>query len=680
MSESPTSAPCPLPLRNALKQRWHARWILRQVLWVVSSVRAQKWAEIMGATMTSMKKYAVLLLVVFSLSAVAGAQEFPSETYDFLMAKVAAEEGRYDDALDAIDKVINKNPNDPVLRYERAMMLIDAGRVDRAETELRAVLSTHPDFYDANRVLGRLLLDRGSSDRARVEEALKYLQAAYKSSPDDLSSGIAVAHIFTSLGRHADAERVLASMVERSPDQRALNYQYAQVLTKLGRGNESKRYLERAVAVDPTFGPAIMQLLDIYTQGNEFEKGAAILQPLIDEDPLNLEMQRQQAYFYLRGGNARNARDRFKALVAADPKDSRSLFYLAESLNDLNQYAEAETHFRALLQIEPNDSDVIAGFGLSLAGQKKWDEASQAFQRLLGVGDLPDHLSAMARTQLAYVDLQKGNNEAAIETARTIFVFRDKPNTQAINIALEALKRQKKNDEAVALLEPLVSKFDTDPFLNARYIEAMVRAGQKGKAAQQAALQTKLGTRNTIAAAEAYVAAGDNAAAVALIKAASGVKPDDVDLRFQLGSLHERAGDRKAAEETFLALLAADPEHAPSLNYLGYMWAESGSNLERAHEMLVRAVGKEPNNGAYVDSLGWVYFRLGNLELAEKYLTDATSLLPHDATVHEHLGDVLAKRGDMNRALIAYRTALSLDPEAKEVEKIRSKITELEKK
>jgi Flp pilus assembly protein TadD len=110
------------------------------------------------------------------------------------------------------------------------------------------------------------------------------------------------------------------------------------------------------------------------------------------------------------------------------------------------------------------------------------------------------------------------------------------------------------------------------------------------------------------------------------------------------------------------------------------MWAEGGVNLERAHEMLTRAVGQEPNNGAYVDSLGWVYFQLGNLELAEKYLTDAVQLLPRDATVHEHLGDVFAKRGDMERALTSYRTAIDLDPKSKDVQKLRSKIAEIERR
>lgn len=625
-----------------------------------------------------MKKFALVLLAVLSFTAAAGAQEFPNEPYEFLLARLAAEDGRYEEALERLERILRKSPDDPVLRYERAMILIDAGKVDAAEAELRAVVTRHPDFYDANRVLGRVLLDRGNTDRERVEEALKFLQAAFKSAPDDFSTGLAVAHILTSLDRMPEAERVLAAMVERAPDQRALNFQYAQVLTKLGRGAESKQYLERAVAVDPTFGPAIMQLLEMYQQENEWDKAAAILQPLVEEDPLNFEMQRQQAYYFLRAGDARNAEQRFRALVAADPNDARSLFYLAESLNDLEQYAEAEALFKKLLAADPKDTDVMASHAISLAGQKKWDQAAEAFQQLLTAPDLPDHVSALARTQLAFIDLQKKNYEAAVETARSAFVFRDKPNAQAINIALEALKKQSKYDDAVALLEPLLAKHQDDPFLNARYIEALTRAGQKGKAAQHAALQTKLGTRNTIAAAEAYVQAGDTAAAVAHMKAAVGAKPEEVDLQFELGSVLERAGDHAGAEKAFLALLEKNPDHAPTLNYLGYMWAESGKNLERAHEMLVRAVSQEPNNGAYVDSLGWVYFRLGNLELAEKYLTDATSLVPRDPTVHEHLGDVLAKRGDMARALEAYRKALSLDPEAKEVDKLRSKIAEIE--
>jgi predicted Zn-dependent protease len=625
-------------------------------------------------------KSLLVLLAVLSFGAAAGAQEAATDPHEFLLAKLASEEGRYDEALSRIDRVIARDPNNTILRYERAMMLIDAGKIERAESELREVLLATPDFYDANRVLGRLLLDQAGSDRSRIEESMRYLQAAYKANPDDFSSGVTVSQILRSLGRNAEAERILGQMVERAPDQRALNFNYAQVLTTLGRGDESKKYLERTVAIDPSFGPAVMQLIDIYQQQNEWRKAADLIEPIVADDPTSVEMRRQQAYFYLRAGDARAARDRFRALVAADPKDVRSLFYLAEALNDLEEYAEAETIFRQLLAADPNEPDVIASFALSLSGQKKWDEASRAFTQLLGVPELPDNLGALARTQLAYIDVQKGNYAAAIETARNVFVFRDRPNAQAINVALEALRKEKKHAESVTLLEPLVQKFPDDPFLNARFVEAQVRAGQPAKAREHAWAQAKRGTRNAIAIAEAYVQAEDTPSAVALIRSQIETRPDDLDLQFQLGSILERADDRKASEAVFLKILEKNPDHAPSLNYLGYMWAESGENLPRAEEMLTRAVGQEPNNGAYVDSLGWVYFRMGNLELAEKYLTDATRLLPSDATIHEHLGDVLVKRGDMQRALKSYRTAVELDPQSKDIDKIRNKIAEIERR
>ena len=618
-------------------------------------------------------------LVLAAWAAAAGAQDFPQEPYEFITAKLAAADGRYDEALTLLDKVIQKNPDNPVLLYEHAMVLIDASRIDRAESELRRVTELNPEFYDAQRVLGRLLLDRSNGDRTRVDEALKHLQAAFKLNGDDLSTGVTISQLLVSTGRTAEAERILALLLERVPDQRAINYNYAQVLTKLGRGNESRKYLERVLELDPTFGPAVLQLIDIYQKENEWERAAELLQPLIADDPINLDLQRQQAFFYLRGGQADKALTSFKALVAADPKDTRSQFYLAESLSDLERFEEAETIYRALLEKTPNDAELLASFGIAQIAQKKYAEATKTFNALLKLVDLPDNMETLAKTQLAAIALQKGDYAEAVATLRPILIFRDKPNHQAVNIVLDAYKKEKKYADAVALLEPLVDRFSADPFLNARYVEMLLRAGDKTRAAQAAATQAKFGPKNAIAAAEAYVQLQDFPAAIALIKQEVASKPGDVDLAFELGSIYERSNDRASAEKIFNAILEKKPEHAPTLNYLGYMWAESGINLDRAAELLNKAVSQEPRNGAFIDSLGWVYFRQGKLDLAEKYLLDATHLLPRDATVQEHLGDVFAKRGDLMRALTTYRHALSLDPESKDEAQIRSKIAELER-
>jgi tetratricopeptide (TPR) repeat protein len=292
---------------------------------------------------------------------------------------------------------------------------------------------------------------------------------------------------------------------------------------------------------------------------------------------------------------------------------------------------------------------------------------------------VPENFQLLAKTQLAFIELQKGNYDAALSAARPVLVFHEKPNVQAINVAIDALRRQNKYVEAVALLQPLVNSFATDAFVNARYVEMLLRAGDKQRAHEAATTQAKFGVRNTIAASEALMQAQDYAPALVLLGDAVRNKPEELDLRFALGSAYERSGDRASAERTFTQILEKSPENAAALNYLGYMWAEKGVNLDRAAEMLNRAVHQEPRNGAYIDSLGWVYFRQGKLDLAEKFLTDATRLMPRDATVHEHLGDVLAKRGDLARALTVYRAALTLDPAQQDEAKIRSKIAELEK-
>lgn len=629
--------------------------------------------------MRLMKKCAFLLLAFLAFSVAAGAQESSDDPYEFILAKMAADDGRFDEALTRIDKIVARNPQNAVLLYERALILVDASKIDAAEAELRKVVVLQPNFYDAERVLGRVLLDRAGTDRAKVDEALVHLQNAFHIYPDDLATGMAISQIYLASGRPAEAEKVLASMLERVPDQRGLNYSYAQVLTKLGRGAEALKYLERAVEVDPTFGMAIQQLVEIYQGTNQWQKAADVLQPLINDDPANLDFQKQQAFFYLRAGMAEKARSRFAALLVADPKDTRTQYYLAESLSDLERYDDADRIYRQLLEKTPDDPDVLASFGLTQMGRKKYDDAAKTFHALLALHDTSEGVQFLAKTQLALIDSQKGNYQQAIDAVRPLFVFHDKPNPQAINIAIDALRKQKRYADAVTIMQPLVDKYASDPFVNARYIEMLARAGDKDRARVAAATQSKFGVRNTISAAEAYVQADQFDQAIGVVRDALRTKPDEIDLQFELGAAQERSGDKPSAEKTFMAILDKHPEHAGTMNYLGYMWAEQGVNLDRAAEMLTKAVGLEPGNGAYLDSLGWAFFRQGKLELAEKNLNEAAQLLPRDPTVHEHLGDVLAKRGETTRALSLYRVALTLDPESKDEAKLRSKIAELEK-
>jgi Flp pilus assembly protein TadD len=114
-----------------------------------------------------------------------------------------------------------------------------------------------------------------------------------------------------------------------------------------------------------------------------------------------------------------------------------------------------------------------------------------------------------------------------------------------------------------------------------------------------------------------------------------------------------------------------------ALNYLGYMWAEKGEHLDDALRMIRRAVELEPDNAAYIDSLGWVYFRLGDFGQAIEQLERAARMLPADGTVQEHLGDALRAVGKMGEARAAYQRALALGDS--DVSQVQRKLEEVER-
>lgn len=129
-----------------------------------------------------------------------------------------------------------------------------------------------------------------------------------------------------------------------------------------------------------------------------------------------------------------------------------------------------------------------------------------------------------------------------------------------------------------------------------------------------------------------------------------------------------------AAEADFRAALELNPDHPQVLNYLGYSLVERGEKLGEALEMIETAAAARPDNGAIIDSLGWVYFQLGRYDEALVHLERAASLLPTDPVINDHLGDVFWVVGRQTEARFQWQRALSFDPDTDEVRRIRDKL------
>lgn len=167
---------------------------------------------------------------------------------------------------------------------------------------------------------------------------------------------------------------------------------------------------------------------------------------------------------------------------------------------------------------------------------------------------------------------------------------------------------------------------------------------------------------------------GDRSGGIAVLEGAVRTFPKDVATHYDLADVYRDAGRAPDAERALRQILAIEPGHANALNYLGYLLALRGGQLDEAVQLVQRALDTDPSNGAFLDSLGWVHFRRGDFVEAEKYLTAAAERLPRNSEVHDHLGDAHASRGRWQEAIGAWTRALDGDREDVDLAGIQRKI------
>jgi tetratricopeptide (TPR) repeat protein len=168
--------------------------------------------------------------------------------------------------------------------------------------------------------------------------------------------------------------------------------------------------------------------------------------------------------------------------------------------------------------------------------------------------------------------------------------------------------------------------------------------------------------------------AGDRTGGVAVMEEAAKAFPKDTPTLYALADIY-RDADRGADAETALRqVLVLEPTNPNALNYLGYLLAMRGDKLDEAVQLVRKALEAEPDNGAYLDSLGWAHFKRGDLAEAEKYLGAAAERMPQNSEVQDHLGDVFARRGRVDDAIAAWNKALTGDGEDVDLASVRRKI------
>jgi len=166
----------------------------------------------------------------------------------------------------------------------------------------------------------------------------------------------------------------------------------------------------------------------------------------------------------------------------------------------------------------------------------------------------------------------------------------------------------------------------------------------------------------------------DYPAAIGLAQKMIALDPKNDKFHFTLGALYDENKQKQLSVKEMERAIQLNPGNAPALNYLGYTYAEDGQNLNEAEKLIRRALDIEPEDGFYIDSLGWVYYQKGQYAKAVVQLQRAVNLTGDDPTISEHLGDAYRKLGRELDARQEYQIALKKASETDQVERLKDKL------
>jgi tetratricopeptide (TPR) repeat protein len=378
---------------------------------------------------------------------------------------------------------------------------------------------------------------------------------------------------------------------------------------------------------------------------------------------------------------AQRARDLLLDVTKTNPKASWPLYLLARAQRLLDDLDGAEGTARQILAINPGSTSGAHALAQVFESRRQYAKIVETLEPIVAKtekGRDADAALLLTHLGVAYLELGRGQDavgafDRAIQT---------NPGDGALKTyRAQALVLAKNYDLAITLVRELRAARPDD--LRLARLEADALRGQGKFDAGVAVLRsladaTGAGPIAVQVLSEFLASDHRYADAAALLKTALAKFPKDLSVQFQYGAMLERLKKYDEAERVLRLVIAADANHAPALNNLGYTLIARGQRVPEALALIKRAVKLDPYNGSYLDSLGWAHFKLNQLDLAEASLRTAAGQLAGDSVVQDHFGDVLAARGRLAEAVEAWRRSLSGDGEVINRAKIERKIRDLQ--
>jgi tetratricopeptide (TPR) repeat protein len=616
---------------------------------------------------------------------------------------MATNYGRPEYATRAIEEyklALDADPGSKYLNSGLAELYLRTGRVRDAVLAAQEILKTEPNNLDAHKLLGRVYLQslgnvqNGGPSEKVLQLAIAEYSKIVELQGNDIESRLLLGQLFTLAHDtpHAEEQFKAAQRIDPSSEDVVLNL--ARLYSDSGDMTHAITVLN-AVPADDRTAKMDYALGMSYDQLKENKNAIDAYSKAFDMEPDNLDAERGLAQALLNDNQLAAALKHFEAISVADPQDAQTYLRLAEIERRQGHYEQALTTLKKAKALASDSLEI--GFNEALIDDSlgRYDEAVQSLQGLVKqtthldgqYADAEKNNRSIFLDRLANVYREQNKTDLAVQTYQLMVAMGGEYAEHGYQGEVDAYRDGKQYDKATQVAQQAAAAMPKDKSVQLMLAGQLADTGNPEEGIKLAKAQLKGNADDhdvNLVLAQIYTRLRRWKEAEEQIDAAEvlSTKQDDkIYIYFLRGALDERQKHYDSAEEQFRKILAIDSNNSMTLNYLGYMLADRGVKLDDALTMVQKAVQQDPQNGAYLDSLGWVYFKMGQYALAEANLRKASERISTDPQVHDHLGELYEKTGRLKMAasqweqsLQEYARTVPADAEPGDVNKVQRKL------
>ncbi len=611
--------------------------------------------------------------------------------------------GRSEYATKAIEEyrlAIDNDPSSDFLNSGLAELYYRTGRIRDAVQEAQAMIQRDPNNLQAHKLLGRIYrrslgdTQAGAQSREILTLAIGEYEALARIEPKNADNHLLLGQLYILNKDLTKAETEFKTAMNLDPTNEEAVTNLAYLYNEEGDSAKAAATLN-AIPEARRTSRIYGSLGYTYEQQKDYKKAIEAFRQALKMDKDNLEAMRGLAQNLSNDNQLEAALEQFKAVQEADPQDATASLRISEIYRRMGKLDLAMQNLKKAESLVQDSLEVSYNEAIILEGQGKYDEAAQVLQKLLARTAQADgnynqrdrNNRALFLERLGNVYREENRPLLALETFRKMVDLGGDESSRGYQEIIDTYREQKQWPEATRTAQEAVKKLPKDKTLKMALAVQLADDGKGDEAVELAKSTVKNGPGDRegyLQLEQIYVRlrrwkdAEDALAQAAKLSTRSEEKEV---VQFAYGALYERQKKYEQAEQAFRQVLQLNPSNSMALNYLGYMLADRNVHLEEALTLIKHAVELDPQNGAYLDSLGWAYFRLGNYEQAEENLRRAADKTPTDATVQDHMAELYSKTGKLKlaamhweRALAEWNRSVPADVDQQDVARVQKKL------